>query len=110
MIRYAGIFVAALALAICASEQGTSSNQRSAQTEAGTSANAAADALNDPLETAFLAKLSTNLSVSQCKPGDPAEAEVKQDIKRGKEVVLKRVRVWSAISRPCKCPRQKNPN
>ena len=37
-----------------------------------------------------MAKLSTNLSLSQCKPDDPVEAEAKQDIKRGKEVVLKK--------------------
>jgi hypothetical protein len=90
MIRYTGIFVAALGLAICVSAQSTSTSQASAQTQAGTPANAAADALNVPLDTAFMAKLSTNLDLSQCKPGDPVEGEAKQDIKRGKEVVLKK--------------------
>jgi hypothetical protein len=90
MTRYAGIFVVALALAISASAKSTSRNQPSAQAQASTPATPAPEGLNVPLETAFMAKLSTNLSLSQCKPGDPVEAEVKQDIKRGKEVVLKK--------------------
>jgi hypothetical protein len=40
--------------------------------------------------TAFLAKLSTNLDGRQCKPGEPMEAEVRQDIKQGHDVVLKK--------------------
>jgi len=47
------------------------------------------DALKLPAATAFLAKLSTNLHGRQCKPGDPVEAEVKQDIKQGHDVMLK---------------------
>jgi len=90
MKRYAGIFVATLALAICASAQSTSSNQPSAQAPASTPANAPTDALNVSPDTAFMAKLSTNLDLNQCKPGDPVEAEAKQDIKGGKQVLLKK--------------------
>lgn len=88
--RYAGIFVATLALAISASAQRASADPASVQTQASTPAAAAREELNVPLETAFMAKLSTNLSLSECKPDDPVEAEAKQDIKRGKEVVLKK--------------------
>jgi hypothetical protein len=90
MKRNAGIFVATLALVVCANAQSASTSQSTAQTQAGTPATAALAELNVPLETAFMAKLSTNLDLSQCKPGDPVEAEAKQDIKRGKEVVLKK--------------------
>jgi hypothetical protein len=90
MIRYAGIFVAALALATCGSAQSAFTSQSTAQTQAGTSPTAALAELNVPLETAFMAKLSTNLDLSQCKLGDPVEAEARQDIKRGKEVVVKK--------------------
>src|SRR5260370_21123668 len=37
-----------------------------------------------------MAKLSSNLSLRQCQPDDAVEAEAKQDLKRGKEVVLKK--------------------
>lgn len=90
MKRYGGIFVATIVLAICASAQSASTSQANPQTQAGTPATAAPEELNVPLETAFMAKLSTNLELSQCKPGEPVEAEAKQDIKRGKEVVLKK--------------------
>jgi hypothetical protein len=50
----------------------------------------AIEALKLPAGTAFLAKLSTDLSASQCKPGDPLEAEVTQDIKQGHDVLLKK--------------------
>ena len=90
MRRYAGIFVAALGLVICASAQSASASQSNSQTQAGTPANVAADALNVPLETAFVAKLSTNLDLGQCKAGDPVEAEAKQDIKSGKQVLVKK--------------------
>lgn len=88
--RYAGIFVATIALAISASAQRASTDQASAQTQASAPATPAAQELNVPLETAFMAKLSTNLSLSQCQPDDAVEAEAKQDLKRGKEVVLKK--------------------
>ena len=60
------------------------------QTSAPAQATPALDALRLPAGTAFLAKLSTNLDGRQCKPGDPVEAEVKQDIKQGHDVMLKK--------------------
>jgi hypothetical protein len=60
------------------------------QTPAPAQATPALDALKLPAGTAFLAKLSTNLDGRQCKPGDAVEAEVKQDIKQGHDVMLKK--------------------
>lgn len=64
--------------------------------QAGSSAQSSAPAaagltpLNLPKGTAFLAKLSTDLAARQCKVGDPVEAEAKQDIKQGHDVLLKK--------------------
>ena len=58
--------------------------------KASAQASAPADLLNVPEETAFLAKLTSNLIPSQCKPDDPVEAQTAQDLKRGKEVLLKK--------------------
>jgi hypothetical protein len=60
------------------------------QTSAPAQVTPALDALKLPSGTAFLARLSTNLDGRQCKPGDPVEAEVKQDIKQGHDVLLKK--------------------
>ena len=43
-----------------------------------------------PKDATFLAKLATNLTARQCKAGDPVEAEVRQDVKQGHDVVLKK--------------------
>ena len=40
--------------------------------------------------TAFLAKLTTDLDAGRCKVGDAVEAEAKQDVKQGHDVVLKK--------------------
>lgn len=47
-------------------------------------------ALNIRADTAFLARLTTNLDLQQCTPGEPVEAQTTQDVKQGKEVVLKK--------------------
>lgn len=60
------------------------------QTSAPAQTTPALDALKLPSGTAFLARLSTNLDGRQCKPGDPVEAEVKQDIKQGHDALLKK--------------------
>jgi hypothetical protein len=60
------------------------------QASAPVQATPALDALKLPAGTAFLARLSTNLDGRQCKPGAPVEAEVKQDIKQGHDVLLKK--------------------
>src|ERR1700687_2650545 len=46
--------------------------------------------LNWPKDIPVVAKLNTNLAGRQCKPGDPVEAEVKQDVKQGHDVLLKK--------------------
>lgn len=90
MKRCAALILAALVPAIPCAAQATSENQTSTQAQANTPASAVANLLNVPEETAFLAKLTTNLSPSQCKPGDPVEAQATQDIKHGKEVLVKK--------------------
>lgn len=60
------------------------------QAPAQAQATVALDALKLPPGTVFLARLSTNLDGRQCKPGDPVEGEVKQDIKQGHDVLLKK--------------------
>jgi hypothetical protein len=40
--------------------------------------------------TAFLANLTTDLEAGRCKVGDAVEAEAKQDVKQGHDVVLKK--------------------
>lgn len=47
-------------------------------------------ALKLPSGATFLAKLSTNLTLGQCKPGDAVEAEATQDVKKDKQVLLKK--------------------
>jgi hypothetical protein len=73
-------------LLVFAGVQSSSAGRASTQTQA----TATLDELKLPEKTAFLAKLSTNLDGRQCKPGDPVEAEVKQDIKQGHDVLLKK--------------------
>jgi hypothetical protein len=51
---------------------------------------AAKPALNLPGDTIFLAKLTTNLDLQQCIPGEPVEAEVTHDVKPGKDTLLKK--------------------
>jgi hypothetical protein len=63
------------------------------KTSAPAQATPALDALKLPSGTVFMARLSTNLDGWQCKPGDPVEAEVKQDIKQGHDVLLKKCSV-----------------
>jgi hypothetical protein len=67
------------------------------------------DALKLPAATAFLAKLSTNLDGRQCKPGDPVEAEVKQDIKQGHDVMLKKGSVLLGHVAGVKAPTSSTP-
>lgn len=62
----------------------------SSQAQGSTASTAAIGSANLATGTAFLAKLSTDLTASTCKPGDLLEAEAKQDVKNGKQVVLKK--------------------
>jgi hypothetical protein len=79
------------------------------QTSAPAQATPAFDALKLPAGTAFLAKLSTNLDGRQCKPGDPVEVEVKQDIKQGHDVMLKKGSVLLGHVAGVKAPTSNTP-
>jgi hypothetical protein len=46
--------------------------------------------LNVPGDTTLLAKLNTNLDLSQSKTGDEVQAETTHDVKRGKDVLLRK--------------------
>jgi hypothetical protein len=90
MARYAALVLAVLALAASTSAQTTPANQSNAPVQANTPEAAAAEPLSVSVDTVFLAKLVRNLDPHQTKPGDPVEAEAKQDIKQGKQVLLKK--------------------
>jgi hypothetical protein len=79
------------------------------QTPAPAQAAPALDALKLPAGTAFLAKLSANLDGRRCKPGDPVEAEVKQDIKQGHDVLLKKGSVLLGHVAGVKAPTSRTP-
>jgi hypothetical protein len=84
-------------------------NAFAGQTPAPAQASPAFDTLKFPAETAFLARLSTNLDGRQCKPGDPVEAEVKQDIKQGHDVLLKKGSVLLGHVAAVKVPTSNTP-
>lgn len=90
MARFVGVCFVTLVATVSAWSQNQSENPSNAGAQANAPASAQNAALSIPVDTAFMAKLSTNLDLSQCKPGDSVEAEAKQDIKQGKEVVLKK--------------------
>lgn len=90
MVRFVAVCFLIVVATVSAWSQKRSENPSNAGAQASASASAANAGLTIPVDTAFMAKLSTNLELNQCKPGDPVEAEAKQDIKQGKEVVLKK--------------------
>ena len=83
--------------------------QRSLAGQASAPAQATLDALKLPAGTAFLAKLSTNLDGRQCKPGEPVEAEVKQDIKQDHDTLLKKGSVLLGHVAGVKAPTSDSP-
>ena len=89
MKRLMALIFASLPMIFCTS-QGASPDRTNAPPQATTPATGAADLLDVPEETAFLAKLTSNLIPSRCKPEDLVEAQTTQDVKRGKEVLLKK--------------------
>lgn len=89
MKRFTALIFASLPTILCGA-QGASGNRTNAPAQATTPATGATDALKVPGETAFLAKLTSNLIPSRSKPDDLVEAQTTQDVKRGKEVVLKK--------------------
>jgi hypothetical protein len=58
--------------------------------------------------TAFLARLSADLVLDRCKIGDPVEAEVKQDVKRGKQVLLKKGSILRGNVKSVQAPTENN--
>ena len=89
MKRFAALIFASLPTIFCTAP-GASRDRTNPPAQATTPATGAADVLNVPEETAFLAKLTSNLIPSRSKPDDLVEAETTQDVKRGKEVLLKK--------------------
>jgi hypothetical protein len=69
----------------------------------------ALEAMKLPSGTAFLAKLSTNLDGPQCKAGEPMEAEVKQDVKQGHDLLLKKGSVLLGHVAGVKAPTSNTP-
>jgi hypothetical protein len=90
MRLYTLLFIAALPLAVYTSAQSASDKPSTSPAQAGAPENAVPESLSVPVDTAFLAKLGTNLVLRECKPGDPVEAEAKQDVKQSKQVLLKK--------------------
>ena len=90
MNRFVILFLVVLLSALPCPAQATSEIQTNTAAQATTATNPAADKLNIPEETVLLAKLTTNLIPSQCRPGDPVQAQITQDVKHGKEVLLKK--------------------
>jgi hypothetical protein len=90
MARFATLCFVVLVASISAWSQEQSGNPPSAPPQSSAPVAATSPALNIAPDTAFLAKLSTNLELRNCKPGDPVEAQATQDIKQGHEVLLKK--------------------
>lgn len=89
MKRSTALIFASLPTIFCTAP-GASRDRTNAPAQATTAATGAADLLKVPEETAFLAKLTSSLIPSRSKPDDPVEAQTTQDVKRGKEVLLKK--------------------
>ena len=87
MARFTLLLLVLLASVVSTSAQTASSNRPA---QASTPTTPTMESLNIPAQTAFLAKLSMNLTLTQCKQGDPVEAETRQDVKQGKQVLLKK--------------------
>jgi hypothetical protein len=90
MARYATLVFAGLIMTIFAPSQNRSDLAPNGFAQSSVPATATNTSLNVPADTAFLAKLSTNLVLRQCKTGDSVEAEARQDIKQGHDVLLKK--------------------
>jgi hypothetical protein len=90
MLRFVTLCFVTLVATTSAWSQSQSANPSNAPAQSAAPATAASAALSIAPGTAFLAKLSTNLDLRGCKPGDPVEAQASQDIKQGREVVLKK--------------------
>lgn len=90
MARYAALAFASLVLAASTRAQSTSTGQSNTTAQANMPETTAPIPLALSVDTVFLGKLVTILDPHQTKPGDLVEAEAKQDIKQGKQVLLKK--------------------
>jgi hypothetical protein len=90
MARYAALVFVALALAVSTGVRSASASQSNTTLQGNAPEATAAIPLAVSVDTVFLGKLVTILDPRQTKPGDPVEAEAKQDIKQGKQVLLKK--------------------
>jgi|SRR5271157_849264 len=84
MKQHAALIITALVLSISCGAEGHSRSQSNGLVTT------ALDSLKLPNDKAFLAKLLTNMELRQCKVGDPVEAEPRQDVKQGHDVLLKK--------------------
>jgi len=82
MVRIATFLLGVLLLALPSGGQ-TPSNSQARDA-------AKLPALNLPADTALLAKLNTDLDLGQSKAGDEVQAETTEDVRQGKEVLLKK--------------------
>ena len=90
MARYAALVFVALALAVSTGVRSASASQSNTTLQGNAPEATGAIPLAVSVDTVFLGKLVTILDPRQTKAGDPVEAEAKQDIKQGKQVLLKK--------------------
>lgn len=82
MIRTATLLMMAASISLPPGSQ-TSTSRPSPAT-------AASNALDLPSDAVVFAKLNTNLDLLQAKPGDVVEAQTTEDVKQGKEALLRK--------------------
>lgn len=88
MKNFAAFVLAALVASV--GSQNALGGQASSSAQSSGSAAAPLAPLNLPKGTAFIARLSTDLTALHCKVGDPVDAEARQDVKQGHDVLLKK--------------------
>jgi hypothetical protein len=82
MIRTAALMFVAVTMSLPAGDQTSTSSQSPLTT--------GSNALALPAGAFIFAKLTTNLDLQRSKPGDVIEAQIMEDVKQGKEVLLKK--------------------
>jgi hypothetical protein len=82
MIRIATLLIVAAGISLPLGSQTTTSGP--------SPATAAIKTLDLPSDAVVFAKLNTNLDLLQAKPGDVVEAQTTEDVKQGKEALLKK--------------------
>jgi hypothetical protein len=86
------IFAVLFALSSVASAQATSSGSSQSASSGSTAApaNTSVQPLNFPKDTPVLAKLLTDIDAASAKQGDPVGAEIVEDMRSGREVLLQK--------------------